>query len=144
MGVRTEPALVSDLLRFLHKAKVAKIFEVQKQRDAEYKRKQLQKALKKQQEEQRYQNLRTRKGEYIMQFFDESITHVDRYNRLFDKKMQVQLCKMQCTDFTKNSTGYINMQSALSDGWKFVTKLDDTKYDDKSCSCRGQKVILKK
>ena len=124
--------------------KVAKIFEVQKQRDAEYKKKQLQKALKERQEEQRYYNLRNRKGEYVMQFFDESITHVDRYNRLFDKKMQVQLCKKQCIDFTKNSTGYINMQSALSDGWKFVTKLDDAKYDDKSCSCRGQKVILKK
>ncbi len=130
------------------KVKIAKIFEVQKQRDAEYKRKQAAIKLKKQQakqrEEQRYKSLRTRKGEYILHFFDKSIAHVDRYDRFFDKNMQVRLCQLKCKELTKNETGYTDIQSALNDGWHFVTKLDVAKYDDYKCSCRGEKVILRK
>jgi hypothetical protein len=128
--------------------KTAQILKIQQQRDAEYKKKQAAIKLKKQQErqrqEQQYAELRNRKGEHILHFFNHSVTHVDRYDRFFDKDMQVRLCQLKCKEFTKNETGYTDIQSALNDGWHFVTKLDVAKYDDYKCSCRGEKVILRK
>lgn len=92
-------------------------------------------AIQEQQRKLAYiEQLRQKRGDQVMSFFDGNYVH-DTY--------QSESCKEKCIQSNINSTGYKSLQEALTDGWKFVSKVSEAKQSlTQNCECTGANILL--
>ncbi|MFA6685493.1 MAG: hypothetical protein WCS26_09595 [Arcobacteraceae bacterium] len=97
------------------------------------------------------ESLKNRKGQYTIILLDGFRSRAYSYETLFGRRelvteeISANICKEQCTNQIYNTSGYISLQEALDDGWKFQSKIYTNSYSmSEHCICDATTYLLEK
>lgn len=124
--------------RKYYDAEVAYEERERKRAEREAERKRIEEERKKKEEEERISMLRSRKGQFVMDFYLMGSTPSSR---------DAKSCWDACSKVNYNRTGYWTIDEALQNGWAVKQILGDISQSGVTyynCTCQGKKYIMSK